>query len=479
MSTSSRRLTPLLVVAFVAARAGAQVIEKEIKESAKTGKSGKSVSDSVSEDVQLEKNIDSCKLDGTCDEIKQADKPYDKRKTPDAKSPEVSEAEENPAAPGPKAGSVKVASAGTGAGVLAPGGVESDRLQAGKRAARTMIKAKNSADALRSTLRPDESPAPDGSAPTGGESRPADAGAPNPGREERRFGEPRSVPEMALAASQGYGGAFRDAGLKVVAGPRGEPAIIRTDGAPASAAELGRLRERLAAEPVALGRRPDFFEVLPREKFEGLKRDYALRPELRATALRDVGMTEGRRDFQWSSSCSGLSGTCNAGASQGSYVKNQLVAPEDLARVWTAAHAESAPEEDGLGEYSAADRQRAAAEDLAEEKYGSGRPRGPNLSSLLAKLGGWGGELSDTLGLSPRASAAGTGAASFVAAPSGARRAGTASGPDAATSARPSPAGAEPPSPEPERGRGRRAWIYALAAFAAGALIVRGVRRCA
>ncbi|MBI2789919.1 MAG: hypothetical protein HYX59_14685 [Elusimicrobia bacterium] len=341
------------------------------------------------------------------------------------------------------------------------------RRDAGERRERTMRRASGAADTMRRSFLPAEE-APAGSA---GPSAPRPAAAPAGGR---------SVPELALAARAGYAETFRAQGLKVGAGPRGEAAIQRADGTAATEPELDRLRAALSAEPAALVRRPDFFTVLPREKFADLKRDFAARPELRATAFKDIGMTAQARDFQWSVSCTGLSGTCNPHAAQGSYRKGQDVPPEDLDAVWSAAQEEISGEEaedDGFGEYTEEDRRLAAAEDLAAEKLGPGGRRSPSLASLLARMGELARGAGEASG-GPAPAAAGAPVAGGPAAPAEERAAGPSGVP--VTDASSSRAPGRLPGPPPPPGGGRtadRRWAYALAAAAAAVLLARGLRR--
>jgi len=376
-----------------------------------------------------------------------------------------------PPVPGEAAAALMPAEASAGAPSAGPPPTaeraEVLRRDAGERRERTMRRASGAADTMRrSFLSAEEAPA--GSA---GSPEPRTAAA--PARE-------RSVPELALAARAGYAETFREQGLKVGAGPRGEPAIQRADGTPATEPELDRLRAALRAEPAALMRRPDFFTVLPREKFADLKRDFAARPELRATAFKDIGMTAQARDFQWSVSCSGLSGTCNPHAAQGSYRKGQDVPPEDLDAVWSAAQEEiygEEAEDDGFGEYTEEDRRLAAAEDLAAEKLGSGGRRSPSLASLLARMGELARGLGETSG-GRAAAAAGTPVAGGPAAEAEARAAGPAGAPVTAAASSRVPARLPgPPPPTGSGGTADRRWAYALAAAAAVALLARGLGR--
>ncbi len=350
------------------------------------------------------------------------------------------------------------------------------REEAEERRERTLSRAAGAADAMRrGFLAADETAGP---GPGGPERR--SASSPEDARADPGAGEPRTVSEMALAARKGFAATFRDQALKVGSGPRGEPAILRADGAAASAADLARLRTALSSDPAALRRRPDFFEVLPREKFADLKRDFAARPELRATVFKDIGLTARERDFQWTASCSGLSGNCNPLAAQSSYRKGQDVAPEDLDAVWNAAQEEIFdPEEDeDFGEYTEEDRRLAAEADLAEEMLGSGRARGPVLGSLLARMGNLAREVGEAAGWAVADGDAGADSRGVASGPVGAGASASyapvagAAPPQRASSAVPGPPSA--PEGRPAAGRG---WRYVLAAAAAAGLILGGLRR--
>lgn len=347
------------------------------------------------------------------------------------------------------------------------------RREAGDRRAATMSRASGAADTMRrSFFRAEEPPPGDPGGPAPGASVPA---AEEP-RTAFRPAEPRTVPEMALAARTGFAATFRDQGLKVGAGPRGTPAIQRLDGAPASEADVERLGAALRSDPAALTRRPDFFEVLPREKFLDLKQDFTARPELRSSAFRDIALTARERDFQWSSSCSGLSGACNEHAGQASYRKGDDVPPEDLDAVWNAVQEELMGSDDEFGEYTDEDRALAAAEDLAEEKLGGARRAAPTLASLLARMGDLARGAGESAGLIPArdvpspppspASAAGGSEFARDGLPAPRRAVATARG-DAPSS--------PPPSPAPAGRRAGRSWnlLYILAAAAAAVLLIR------
>lgn len=200
---------------------------------------------------------------------------------------------------------------------------------------------------------------------------------------------PRTAKELVLAAHSGFGGSFQALGLKAGQGPGGEPAVLRKDGGLATPAEVAALRARIDAEPAALLRRPDFFEALPRERYQSLRRDYASRPELRGTSFMDVGATARERDFVWSSSCDRLSGACNPNSAQPSYRRGQDVSPEDLNRIWSDINKED--EDDSIFEEYTDEERRASDEaEALRERIGRSAFResgGGGLSGLLNSLG--------------------------------------------------------------------------------------------
>ncbi|MCX5797603.1 MAG: hypothetical protein NTY77_19100 [Elusimicrobia bacterium] len=146
--------------------------------------------------------------------------------------------------------------------------------------------------------------------------------------------QPRTEHELVLAAQSAYRDSPAAVGLKVERDASGAGRLLREDGRPAAPADLEALRRRIAAEPRALMRRPDFFQVLPREHYQELKRDFRGRPELKAAAFQDVGLTPQDRDFVWDRTCQQVSGGCNPNAREGGYKKDSEVAPEDLDSIW-------------------------------------------------------------------------------------------------------------------------------------------------
>lgn len=349
------------------------------------------------------------------------------------------------------------------------------RQEAGERRARTMSRASGAADTMRRSFFPAEEPPP-GDAGDAGGPRPGAAPPADEPRTAFRPAEPRTVPEMALAARTGFAATFRDQGLKVGAGPRGTPAIQRLDGAPASEADVERLGAALRSDPAALTRRPDFFEVLPREKFLDLKQDFTARPELRSSAFRDIALTERERDFQWSSSCSGLSGACNPHAGKQSYRKGDDVPPEDLDSVWNAVQEELMGSDDEFGEYTDEERAQAAAEDLAEEKLKGVRRGAPSLASLLARMGDLARGAGESAGLIPARDVPSPPSPASEAAGSEFSRDGLPRAPrGAVATARGDAPSSTPPPPAPAGRRAARSWnlLYVLAAAGAAVLLIR------
>ncbi|MDX6768550.1 MAG: hypothetical protein SF051_03395 [Elusimicrobiota bacterium] len=218
-----------------------------------------------------------------------------------------------------------------------------------------------------------------------------------------------SMGELQIAAAGGMGQPFRDMGLKVGPGPGGGASVLRADGKPASSAEVAELQRRLAREPLAQMQRPDFHQVIPRDKFAELRSHYATKPELRETTFKDVAATAEVRDFQWSRTCTRLDGNCNPNATQGSYAKGRFVAPEDLknmsadaaARLTAEAPKAAAKEEKPRARRSKEFWERLQKEDeefqkkLAQEEASRGGAAAPSkgggksrLSALLAALSG-------------------------------------------------------------------------------------------
>lgn len=158
--------------------------------------------------------------------------------------------------------------------------------------------------------------------------------------------KPRTQEDLLAAARSGYMDSFNALGLKVGHDGAGKPSIVRSDGAPASEADLKTLSERIGAEPRALLRRPDFFKVVSREKFTDLKKDYKAAQEPGEGVFKHVKLQE-ERDFVWSKSCKALAGGCNRYAGSSSYQGGHDVPPEDLRSFWNAQHGEPSTAQPG------------------------------------------------------------------------------------------------------------------------------------
>ncbi|MFI5361330.1 MAG: hypothetical protein ACHQ49_05115 [Elusimicrobiota bacterium] len=154
---------------------------------------------------------------------------------------------------------------------------------------------------------------------------------------------PLTLSDLGVSAASGFKSSFDALGMKTGRGPRGEGVILNSRGVPASSAELARLREKIASDPKALMRYPDFFDRISREKFEQLKVADARRPG--DPAFKDVAFD--LRDFGWSRSCAAVSGDCNSVVKSRSYDKGQEVPPDDLDAIWAAIDKSAAPPADG------------------------------------------------------------------------------------------------------------------------------------
>jgi hypothetical protein len=170
---------------------------------------------------------------------------------------------------------------------------------------------------------------------------PGDMGLPDVGKDREPLrgpptdpSRPRTEKELVIAVQSGYKASPAAVGLVLARDPSGAATFKRADGKPPTREDLAALRRHIEAEPRALMRRPDFFEVIPRPRYQELKTDYRGRPELKAAAFKDVGLTAAERDFVWERSCDKISGACNPSAREGGYRKDAEVAPEDLDSIW-------------------------------------------------------------------------------------------------------------------------------------------------
>lgn len=192
---------------------------------------------------------------------------------------------------------------------------------------------------------------------------------------------PESPADYLLAVRSGYAPALDKAGLRP--GTDGKSLVRISDGRPAEAADLARLKQAISAMPAALALRPDFFSRVSPEHFEALKTGYHERPELGDSVYRHVAPTEKDRDLIHSQSCSKVSGGCNESVRRPSYKKGEFVAPEDLERMWKALDGELAEtgEDDGPARLSGprmGGRKTAAPPAFLETGGVSPQARGPS-----------------------------------------------------------------------------------------------------
>lgn len=311
------------------------------------------------------------------------------------------------------------------------------------------------------------------------------AGPTEPGLPAERksdLASPSSDRDLALAAGTGLRGTFTDLGLKP--GPAGGPAVVHEDGAPATPREVEQLKEAIAAQPRALLRRPDFFQVVPRREFDRVKR--AAAAPAGEPALRHIGLSEDRRDVVRSFSCSPLSGGCNPYAGVTSYKRGDFVPPEEIFRISRAlpaprgsASAEAPREkESSLYEELTADEEASYREWLeAADPPAPKQSVFKDIRGLLASIGGAFGQ-SASVERGAQASAGGDTVRTAERAREDARAIMSAAGVprEALGSSAAVPAGAESSGNEAPPPRRAGPWIWALAAGAAALLLLRTKR---
>jgi hypothetical protein len=155
--------------------------------------------------------------------------------------------------------------------------------------------------------------------------------------------DPKNKQDLLASVRSGFNESLDASGLKVGADKEGRATIVSGDGSPAGQGQLDALAEHISKEPVMLTKRPDFFKVLPRQKFQDLKRDIK-KPDGRGEAVfKDVALTSQDRDFAWSQSCGGVNGGCNTYVSRSSYRGGDYVEPEDLGQLWKSMREEKNP----------------------------------------------------------------------------------------------------------------------------------------
>lgn len=246
-----------------------------------------------------------------------------------------------------------------------------DTAESGARGTAASSRAAGAAAALKSTLPSADAGAfPGGTGASEGSAKPredAPAGKTETTKSSEYtagatgdVGNPKSPSDYAIAARSGYAPAFAAAGLKL--GPDGK-SVVRLDGKPATAEDYARLQREIGSMPAAIGRRPDFFNTVSPAHYADLKRGYKERKE-GDTVYKDVGTTEGDRDFVHTASCSKLSGDCNKNVEKASYKKGDFVAPEDLDNMWDALQKEL----DGSAEAGGLPSLGETRSDIAREK---------------------------------------------------------------------------------------------------------------
>jgi hypothetical protein len=225
--------------------------------------------------------------------------------------------------------------------------------QVAARGAAAMGRASAIGERMKAAPTDDGPPLPGGKAGSAGQ---AGAGAGAAGARGSGANAGGGFSDAASLAASGFGASFTQAGLKMGSGVTAGQ-VVRADGTPASPDDLARLRAQVAQDPAALMKRPDFFDVLDRPRFNRLKSDFVSKPEARDGAFKHVGMTEGARDFVRTQSCNPkLEKNCNELAKE-PYKKGEFISPEDLKAIDDALHPEGA-------DASASGPTGAAAEEL-------------------------------------------------------------------------------------------------------------------
>lgn len=197
------------------------------------------------------------------------------------------------------------------------------KTKAGAAGKSSLNNAVGKAAGLMRTMRRDEDPPPEG-----------DRG-PRPHPEATRAGDPSgpvTPADLALSYDAGFKGPFERAGLRVVKDAEGRANVVRKDGSAASPGDVATLVQQVNSEPRALMKRPDFFNVIPRQSYDGLReahRENPSRPE-----FKHVSLSPDERDLAWDESCSRVSGKCNEHAKEPAYKRGEQVSPESLLAMW-------------------------------------------------------------------------------------------------------------------------------------------------
>jgi hypothetical protein len=222
-------------------------------------------------------------------------------------------------------------------------------------------------------------------------------------------------------------------------------------------------------------RRPDFFQVLPRRDFEELKSDFQARPEWSQTVFKDIGMSAASRDFNWSASCSPLSGGCNRAAGDASYRKGDFVPPESLKAALADARSPDDEPDSEFEDYTDEDRREAEAADAAEARTGAAGRGGQTLAGLMRGLGALADGARDFSGLGGEPRGATEGAADFSRARFSGRPGSAFDAPASAERSAPPRPGEVPAPASPSRNRRGGALVWA--GLAAAAFVLWRLRR--
>lgn len=292
-------------------------------------------------------------------------------------------------------------------------------------------------------------------------------------------------PELLAAQNSGITAPFSAMGLKVA--PDGS--VRRKDGSPAGADEVAELQRRVRGEPLAPAATgdKDFFNKIPRDKYENLKTGIK-DPALQNGIMKDVGTTERDRDFKWKRTCnSQLEPDCNKNEPTGRYINGKYVSAEALAKM-----AEEALKKEEEEKKNGVDKTKAAADfwaklekedkEYREKQAKQAAPPAPKgfggrLAAMLASISkamGFGGEMRDDEGRAVGASAA-AGAGEKYIGPNGLEMSPPSKLPsDVALLKNMPPLAAEPPQ---EPASPRRGILYALLGVLALMIVVFAWKR--
>lgn len=197
------------------------------------------------------------------------------------------------------------------------------KTKAGAAGKSSLDKAAGKAADFMRTMRRDEDPGPEGERTPRPQSGATGAGDPS---------RPMTPADLSLSYDAGFKGPFERTGLRVVKDAEGAASVVRRDGSAATPGEVARLVHEVNSEPRALMKRPDFFNVIPRQTYHDILeriREDPSRPE-----FEHVSLSPDERDLTWDESCSRVSGKCNEHAEEPAYKRGEQVSPESLLAMW-------------------------------------------------------------------------------------------------------------------------------------------------